>query len=601
MITKVEEVKNTSRISVVNLKKFVPPSVKFTRGKEGLLFLGRKNEIYNELVKYREESPTNGAIIGGVSDFILGHGIVIKRSDNEASDKANIERVFNSVEVEKIVEDFSTFSEGAYLVIKNKSATGKDHTINKIVHIERDIVTPFMDSKGNVIEYWSDPFKKWSSKEECDIYPVFDPLKFKERSTPEIVIVKKYQSGRNFISVPAYIQALNYAILEAKISVYAVNHISKGFSAGNVVNFNNGEPKDPEVKKKIEEDVKSKFTGEDNAGSLIISWNNDKNNRTIVDTINQNTSHQQWEFWTKEARQQIMVGHRVTSPVLFGIKEGSGLGNNAEELETAFELYMQTVIAPKQRLFINSFKMILNCMGINSEISFNPLLSFKDAVTKQNQGTNTNLSTDPKNMDKIQDSFSNELTNLGEDMDEFLKEYEPIAISTIFESQHMIDDNNVSLAKTFSSFWKWASEQDNDLFKVRYSYAPATVSDKSRDFCVKMVNANKVYRKEDIESAENKVVNAGFGLRGADTYSIWLYKGGVNCQHFWQRVIYLKKNNSRITVNEARQMILSLPPSERHKYRLDVNDPRVAQVAEEQNNFWRVSRLVKNFFKNIKQ
>src|SRR5690606_14229734 len=103
----------------------------------------------------------------------------------------------------------------------------------------------------------------------------------------------------------------------------------------------------------------------------------------------------------------------------------------------------------------------------------------------------------------------------------------------------------------FSSSWKDLSEQDTDLFKVRYKYAPNTISDNSRDFCKKLVSADKVYRKEDIILAGDKVVNQGLGLKGADTYNIWLYKGGVRCQHFWQRQVYLRKDNTNITVNEA--------------------------------------------------
>jgi hypothetical protein len=53
-----------------------------------------------------------------------------------------------------------------------------------------------------------------------------------------------------------------------------------------------------------------------------------------------------------------------------------------------------------------------------------------------------------------------------------------------------------------------------------------------------MMGANKLYRKEDIINMGSKVVNAGWGPKGADTYSIWLYKGGGNCHHFWLRKIY---------------------------------------------------------------
>jgi hypothetical protein len=100
------------------------------------------------------------------------------------------------------------------------------------------------------------------------------------------------------------------------------------------------------------------------------------------------------------------------------------------------------------------------------------------------------------------------------------------------------------------------------------------------------MKAGKVYRKEDIVLAGSKVVNAGFGANGADTYDIFLYKGGVNCKHYWERKIYLRKNNKSISVNEARRMILDLDPADRPKAKWQENPKEVAQVAEASNNYW---------------
>ena len=53
-----------------------------------------------------------------------------------------------------------------------------------------------------------------------------------------------------------------------------------------------------------------------------------------------------------------------------------------------------------------------------------------------------------------------------------------------------------------------------------------------------MTRARKVYRKKDIINMGSRPVNRGWGPRGAATYSIWLYKGGGNCHHYWLRQIY---------------------------------------------------------------
>jgi len=128
------------------------------------------------------------------------------------------------------------------------------------------------------------------------------------------------------------------------------------------------------------------------------------------------------------------------------------------------------------------------------------------------------------------------------------------------------------------------SEQDNALFKIRYVYAGNPKGE--RQFCKDMIRANKVYRKEDIDAASSKVIQKGMGPRGSDTYDIFLYKGGKRCKHFWQRQIYLRRNNKRISVNDAQRRILELDPSDRKDVRLPKNDPKVAQAASAANNFW---------------
>jgi len=146
-------------------------------------------------------------------------------------------------------------------------------------------------------------------------------------------------------------------------------------------------------------------------------------------------------------------------------------------------------------------------------------------------------------------------------------------------------------------------QYDRDIIKVRYaymphvlgtsgvyksgpkkgeSYSPTDDEHKSRKFCTLMVKASergKVFSRTDIEAAGGQDVNPGWGPNGANTYSIWLYKGGGSCQHFWERRTYLKKNNQRVSVNQAKGLLreAGLRP-------LDVNDPEVAKLPRDMRN-----------------
>lgn len=134
------------------------------------------------------------------------------------------------------------------------------------------------------------------------------------------------------------------------------------------------------------------------------------------------------------------------------------------------------------------------------------------------------------------------------------------------------------------------SVQDNEIFKIRYSYAPNNTSENSRDFCIAMVNTKNVYRKEDLVWSD---ANAGLGAGGAASYNIFLYKGGVNCQHYWQRNIYLKRNNKEMTLFEALQYIGNLDKENQKKVKFEVNPDEVKQVASADNNYWKLSTELK--------
>jgi len=89
------------------------------------------------------------------------------------------------------------------------------------------------------------------------------------------------------------------------------------------------------------------------------------------------------------------------------------------------------------------------------------------------------------------------------------------------------------------------SEMDSGLYKIRYSYSK-NLSANSRKFCRQMVAASKagyVYRYEDLTamSADTDELNPKMAQRGSTTYSVWLYHGGVNCKHHFERKVYFRK------------------------------------------------------------
>jgi len=130
------------------------------------------------------------------------------------------------------------------------------------------------------------------------------------------------------------------------------------------------------------------------------------------------------------------------------------------------------------------------------------------------------------------------------------------------------------------------NKSDNEFYKVRYVYTKdnfLSQEGSTREFCNIMMSAKKVYRKEDIIQMGSRAVNAGWGPRGAATYSIWLYKGGGNCHHFWLRQIYktsLRGAKSNIKPSEA----ISYTKALSEGFTAERNDKLVARPPKRMKN-----------------
>lgn len=141
------------------------------------------------------------------------------------------------------------------------------------------------------------------------------------------------------------------------------------------------------------------------------------------------------------------------------------------------------------------------------------------------------------------------------------------------------------------------SEQDglnkagDEFFKVRYVYTrnnSLSQKGETRSFCKLMSATKKVYRKEDILRMSNIAVNPGWGPRGANTYSIWLYKGGGNCHHYWKRQIFQAPSSDEGFVvypdNITTDKIITATKARSEGFTIKRNDSLVARAPKTMKN-----------------
>ena len=596
-------------IKIVQLSSYTTPTVSEVKNKDFVAY-GDDNNYFQYLIDRYNGSPTNNAAINGISQLIFGKGLDATDSNKNPEGYAKMKSLLPDNCVRKLSSDLKLMGQCAMQVIYSKDRS----TIVQVEHFPVETLRAEKCNKDGDIEgyYYHSNWVKYKPQDDLKRIPAFgfsnEPI--------EILYVKPYRTGFYYYSPVDYQGGLQYSELEEEIANYHLNNIMNGLAPSMLINFNNGVPTEEE-RQMIEGRIRDKFSGTSNAGRFILSFNDNETQQASIEPVQLSDAHNQYQFLSDESMRKIMVSHRIVSPMLLGIKDQTGLGNNADELKTASNLMDNTVIRPFQDLLIDAFDKILSVNGIALKLYFKTLqpIEFTDldnAMTKEQveEETGQKLSLakeDPcwegyemigyktKDGKKVPNCVPVEAAELMrksvleaiEGYGEDLSEEEYILVDER-PADHLKDahiEGIMNFANVIKGSPSKSSEQDTSLFKVRYQYAPLSYSEKSRDFCKKMVDAKKLYRVEDINKELS--VNEGFGKEGSDSYNPFLFKGGVNCKHFWMRKIYMKKNNRKISVNEARRIINDLDPSERKEANWEENDKRVAQIAGENNNYWR--------------
>jgi hypothetical protein len=503
---KTQTPKRNSDIRLVQMSEYFRPPVEIKNNAEWVLN-GATNSFYDYLIARYNGSSTHSAILNSYTDLTYGQGLINKNSNVE--DWLLFNRMITPAEVLKVITDYTVYGEAILQIVK---ANGKDK-LPTVYHMQKEYTAPNKANEDNEIEgYWY--CEDWSQPTKAEYDPVFFPI-LSDDTKANCYPIKPYRVGAKYFSDPQYIAGLPYAIMEEEIANYYTSHIKNGLSFGYIVNIPDGNSYTPEEKDALEKQITKRLTGSTNAGKFIINFNGRDAEITIV-AIEVNDAHSQWAYLTSEARQQLLTAHRVTSPMLLGIKDNTGFGNNADEMDTAEAQLMKRVIRPRQRVLLDAFQTIAEFYGLKVNLDFKPLSEVVIAPKPENVRFSE---VEPTELERVL---------------EFYAQDEP-------EGYEL---NSIEFDLSFSAIQK--SVQDSDLYKVRYAYSKGTrkqAKGQSRDFCNKMVSLSengKVYRKEDIEKMSEDGVNGQFAHEGGK-YNIFLYAGGVNCHHRWERRIYKKK------------------------------------------------------------
>jgi len=558
-------------IEVLQLDKYTSPDIEENK-RNGYVEYGEDNNYFQYLIDRYKNSTTNNAIINGLVLMMFGKGLKAKTASNKADQWAQVKSLISDECMRKLFLDKKILGMAAIQVTKNK---GK---ITNLTHYPMHTLRPeIKDKNGDIKNWYYHP--NWSEKKNSEKPEKFKAYSQESKKGNEIFIWGKYSPGNEYFTPPDYEGALPYAVLEQEISQYLINNVKNRFSSTKVVNVYGNIPDDNQ-RRLYTEQIKQRLTGSE-GDMVIVNFSENEEGKTEVEDIPLDNAPNLYEYLSKECFEKLIAGHRITSPMLLGIRAGSnGLGNNADEIETATNLLLQTNVAQYQQELASIIEQLVSVNGIALELYFENVGS-KD-IAPETEDKAINLANE-----MYESKIADDLIANGEDE---LQGYELIDDSEVdYEREEEMDAKvleaeealreksfleKIGLAQTGTARPNANSQQDKTVdgfnYKVRYKYNPERTSANSREFCKKMVSAGKMYRKEDIIRMGGIPVNAGFGEGGSSTYSIWKYKGGARCHHKWRRLTFRKQGS--IDVKSPLAPKVSTNQAEREGYR--IRNPR---------------------------
>ena len=603
---------------LVNLGAAVPQEATEKETPKGWVTLGEANLFSNYLIDLYYSSPVHSALTMSIAFMIAGKEF---KSTNPAAQR-EIDRLKLNAIRRPITLD-AKMQGGYYLeIIWSVDRT----TVAKINHLPYENVRLAVANDEDVIPgvYYSKDWNDMRKKKNAPVFiPMYNPTT-KADEPSQVLFVGIMTPGSAYYPKPDYYSAINYIEITREISEFYRAFLSNGMAPSYFLHMNNGIP-DPEEQMAIRRNWET-LMGARKAGKVVFTFNESADRMPRLDLVPMTDADKQWQELSVQSRENILAAHRVTSPLLFGIRDAGGLGSNADEMKNAYRIFNKNIIEPYQQIVTDSLEEIFKGMGIMADISIESNDIFSDemdaAATEviaptvaDNATTDTNTAApvapagasvsdvtyngaqigsaleivaavqtgaltkeqaivflvqflqlpidvatamfEPTGGNAVAKlSAQKKKTSLSDPQEKppiFTDEDEAWWCEFLEDKGEIVDEDewelieaepvNLASVRDYSNPDE-TSEMDSGLYKVRYAYSKNTTA-KSRRFCRQMANAARagfVYRYEDLQAMEpdTNELNPNMGHNGS-TFSVWLFKGGVNCKHVFERRVYFRK------------------------------------------------------------
>ncbi len=354
-----------NRIAFLTFSEYSQPVQSVDKAK-GYVRYGKNNEFPSELIRYFNEHPEHNAIVGAKARYLFGDGLVPKDETQkqifeQLSDKINRYETLEELG-RKLALDCELFNAFYIQVITDLSGKPLEY-----YHLQ--YANCRLSEDSSVLYYSSDFADRKCEVEEYKAYQQGNGagtyfLKF-EYYQPKV-------NRKEVYVLPEYKGALKEIKSDIDVSTFNSNYVMKGFSAGTLVTFFNGEPT-PENKRIIKDKLTKSLTGVENAGEVVINYADKDGQAASISALNVDDLDKKFEFISKRYQQKIITGHNVTNPELFGIKTEGQLGTRVS-LNESYELFINTYTKPRQKTLISFIEeLVFLKLGVYIDLEFKDL------------------------------------------------------------------------------------------------------------------------------------------------------------------------------------------------------------------------------------
>lgn len=325
---------------------------------------GESNLYPNRIIDLYNGSAVNHTCVQAKVDGIFGEGLFSENADVTNKLKyANPKESWNEV-FAKIALDYELFGGFALNVIWNRAGD----KIAEVYHVDfSKIRSGKKDEEGEINEFWYstrwDLYNARKKQYKPIRFPAFNPSETEGENASQLFYFWDYQPGMEYYPLPAYVGGLNDIEIDRQLSLFHAANLNNGLTPSMFISMRNGIP-DKDTRDMLYREFQESYAGAGNAGRFFLTFSETADTAPEITPLNL-TNDQYYLTLEQRITSRVLTSHRISSPLLLGIREagGSGLGSNSQEILMSYSHFINTVIIPDQNILLKQVNKMFNYMG----------------------------------------------------------------------------------------------------------------------------------------------------------------------------------------------------------------------------------------------